>query len=212
MNNGIRAVVLSLLTVLLCGIVLAVGILALPSGKTTVNYHLSAGNLQVGLYRKGYTAYALNDSGEMQTATDTQRVNLVQDASPLFEVKKALPGNWYQADLEVVNEGSVEISYGVKLLWSAEEKTEAEQLFAQQLYITLSYGEPQEAKGFLLANCNDLENVLSLGVLPKNAVGEVRIKAEFLHQENNDLVQKQNIVFDVQVFATQYVATQKAAL
>ncbi len=203
MGNKGRAVIISLLSLCVCAVIVVVGSYALFTGKSTVNNHLKAGNLRIGMYRTEYQIYALNEEGLLEKNTDQERVDLVKDATPVFEVEGAVPYSHYQAKIEVKNEGSVAFEHSVSMLFDSKKASAAQLAFAKQLQITITYGK--ESRTFLLCDCEKAENALPLGVLLKGEQTEFTVKAEFLNDANNDIAQEQPLVFDVQVRATQYV-------
>ncbi len=209
MSGTKRAATLAFVSILLCGSIVAVGTYALFTGKTTVNNHLKAGNLKIGLSRTEFREYSLGSDGILTRKTDTTPINLLTNADSVFAVENAVPCSWYAADIQVKNEGSVAFVYGAKLIYEAQPQQDSPiDLFAEQITVTVSYGLPAQEKSFLLKDASKEENAVELGMLKKGESGSFSVKAEFLDVANNNLVQEQTVEFDVQVFATQYVETE----
>ncbi len=204
MQKKTKLLMLSLAAVTVSATVVAGGTYALFTGRTTVNNHLKAGNLTIGLQRTTYTAYVPDEQGFMAEVENATPVDLTKNAAPVFSVEGAVPGCWYLAKVAVSNEGSVAFEYGLRILWEEEKATKEEKLFADQIVITVYYGNNLE-KSFPLDECAKQENEVDLGVLLKGAKETFKVKAAFLNANNNDDVQGASLAFDLQVFATQYV-------
>ena len=65
MEKRTKTMLFSALTLLVCTVLIVGGTFALFTDSVMVNNHLSAGNLEVGLYRTSYREYVLGtDVGE----------------------------------------------------------------------------------------------------------------------------------------------------
>ncbi len=201
-ENGKKNVLISIAALLVGGIVVTGATYALFTGKGTVNNHLKAGNLTVGLHRTSYQAYLLTDKGLLEaTKEDITDVDLAKDPKQLFQVTNAVPESWYQATMQVSNDGSVAFDYGVRILWNEKGEAPADEvLFASQMEITLTYGNEQ-TETFMLDE--SAEKDIDLGTLLKDEKGSFTVKAEFKNDEKNDEVQNTSVNFDIQVYATQ---------
>ncbi len=207
-----RGLLTIMLTLLLSMVLIVGATYALFTGEATVNNHLKAGNLKVGLERTSYQAHVLdNDTGRMVTTDpDVTRVDLTKDPKELFVVENSVPTCWYKADILVTNKGTVAFNYGMRIIWDLSKVEESEkpyaEAFAKQIEITVTYGE-NEAK-FLLEDF--ATNDIDLGYLERNASGTFTVMAEFLNDEDteefdNDYVQEKEIKFDLQVYAEQKI-------
>ncbi len=217
MEKRTKTLLLSMLTLCICTLLVVGGTFALFTDSVTVNNHLSAGNLDVGLYRTSYKECVLDTDGLMaESAENTDRVNLATNGSVLFNVTNAAPTSWYQATMEVSNLGSTAFDYGVRILWDAnDDETDNDEAFASQIRITITSekikrtvtdenGNPVEVNyvTFMLDECKD--NDVSLGYLLKNAgVETFTVKAEFINSGSNNSAKLATLDFDVQVYATQ---------
>ncbi len=152
MEKRTKTLLLSMLTLCICTLLVVGGTFALFTDSVTVNNHLSAGNLDVGLYRTSYKEYVLNEKGLMveNTVVDNPKLNLVGQngySKELFTVSEVVPTSWYQATMEVSNLGSTAFDYGVRILWTdttdktAENYCEKDEIIASQIRITITSKE-----------------------------------------------------------------------
>ena len=198
-----RTLLLSALTALL-GVSVAVGAsYALFTDQVTVNNHLSAGSLDVGLYRVEYKENVLVADGTMAESTpDTTRVDLTQNADKLFVIDDLfVPTSWYETTVEVSNSGDVAFDYGVRILWKDDPSNDKDQIIAEQIQITISVGDTQKEQ-FYLCDCADYDVVLG-SMLKGDAAEQFTVKAEFVNHDDNNAAMQAEIEFDLQVYATQ---------
>ena len=198
-----RTLLLSALTALL-GVSVAVGAsYALFTDQVTVNNHLSAGSLDVGLYRVEYKENVLVADGTMAESTpDTTRVDLTQNADKLFVIDDLfVPTSWYETTVEVSNSGDVAFDYGVRILWKDDPANDKDQIIAEQIKITISVGDTQKEQ-FYLCDCADYDVVLG-SMLKGDAAEQFTVKAEFVNRDDNNAAMQAEIEFDLQVYATQ---------
>jgi predicted ribosomally synthesized peptide with SipW-like signal peptide len=198
-----RTLLLSALTALL-GVSVAVGAsYALFTDQVTVNNHLSAGSLDVGLYRVEYKENVLVADGTMAESTpDTTRVDLTQNADKLFVIDDLfVPTSWYETTVEVSNSGDVAFDYGVRILWKDDPANDKDQIIAEQIQITISVGDTQKEQ-FYLCDCADYDVVLG-SMLKGDAAEQFTVKAEFVNRDANNAAMQAEIEFDLQVYATQ---------
>ena len=198
-----RTLLLSALTALL-GVSVAVGAsYALFTDQVTVNNHLSAGSLDVGLYRVEYKENVLVADGTMAESTpDTTRVDLTQNADKLFVIDDLfVPTSWYETTVEVSNSGDVAFDYGVRILWKDDPANDKDQIIAKQIQITISVGDTQKEQ-FYLCDCADYDVVLG-SMLKGDAAEQFTVKAEFVNRDDNNVAMQAKIEFDLQVYATQ---------
>ena len=198
-----RTLLLSALTALL-GVSVAVGAsYALFTDQVTVNNHLSAGSLDVGLYRVEYKENVLVADGTMAESTpDTTRVDLTQNADKLFVIDDLfVPTSWYETTVEVSNSGDVAFDYGVRILWKDDPANDKDQIIAEQIQITISVGDTQKEQ-FYLCDCADYDVVLG-SMLKGDAAEQFTVKAEFVNRDDNNATMQAEIEFDLQVYATQ---------
>ncbi len=199
-----KTLLLSALALCICTILIVGGTYALFTDTVTVNNHLEAGNLDVGLYRIKYQNHVLNSSGLMATSgIDTSRVDLTKNSAKLFNVVQAVPTSWYEATIEVSNLGSTAFVYGVRVLWKPNSNaTDNDEAFAEQLKITITSAKLTAPVEFMLKDCESYE--IALGYLLKNAgVETFTVRAEFVNVPNNNSAMLATLDFDLQVYAMQ---------
>ncbi len=219
MEKRRKTLLLSIVTLCICTALVAGATFALFTDEATVNNHLQAGNLTVGLYRTAYTENALDADGYLkETVVHAQDNELIveegneesdmdltnEETEWLFSINNVVPQSYYEADLDVVNEGSVAFDHGMKIVMTSGEET----ALADQIRITVTYGDKQ-TKSFILSEyaANDID----LGVLTTGQSGRFTVKAEFIDHGSepdnaNNAAQDQTVEFYVQVYATQRVS------
>lgn len=209
MTKKTRNLLLCMLTLCLCSVLVVGGSYALFSDKAVVHNRLSAGTLDVGLYRISQSSLSLGADGKLvQTTTpDTTPLNLEDDPKTLFDLQNIVPMSWYAADIKVENKGSVAFSYEVQLVWTAGTPTET--VLAEQIKITISGADLQTPCEFWLSDC--ATNLISLGTLTAGTSDVFTIKATFVNDDdvNND-AQGISLAFDMRVSATQLPYTPPA--
>lgn len=214
MSKRMRTVLLSM-SIICLGLVLIVGAtFALFSDLFTVNNHLKAGKLEVGLERIGYTTCTLGEDGTLTESEDTTEVDLVEDSGVLFQMDTIVPGCWYEAELRVSNNGDVAFGYGVRVLWNETDASEKQLALADQILITVTQGDKQEQ--FMLNEAVDVdfdEPVLAESEADDDTSQTFTVKAEFIDDtgyddiDNDEAQDAEKFEFDLQVYATQI--TQK---
>ncbi len=210
MSKLTKTLLLSMLTLCISTALVVGGTFALFTDTASVNNHLQAGNLDIGLFRTSYTEKVLGSNGLMtESEVDTTAVNLATNGSTLFNMVNAVPTSTYTATIEVSNLGSVAFDYGVRIIWSANrDTTDNDDILAEQIKITIKSEKIENSTNsvsFYLADCDD--NDVSLGYLLKNAGAEAfTVKAEFINDDNvNNSAMLANLSFDVQLYAVQKV-------
>ena len=207
MSKKARTLVLSMVTACLCLALIVGATYALFSDMFTVNNHLKAGKLEVGLERIGYTACTLGDDGTLTESEDPSVVDLVDDGSTLFQMDTIVPGSWYEAKLRVRNNGDVAFDYGVRVLWNENADANEKQLaLASQIQITVTQGDTQKAQ-FMLDEAVDVdfaEPVLAESEADSDTSQTFTVRAEFVDDTaNNEAQGAEKFEFDLQVYATQ---------
>lgn len=214
MGKSIRAALLSAIIACLCLVLILGGTYALFSDSVTVNNHLAAGKLKVGLKMVGYQECVLGADGSLVTGeaeeTDIDLTATSSDDITIFDAKNAVPGCWYQATLELTNNGDIAFDYGIRMIWDEEGATDKEKTLAEQMQITVTVGQDELAK-FMLSDyktCGSAQNGdISLGYMLKGDDAKtIVVKAEFVSGDNNNAAQESSVSFDLQVYATQRTA------
>ncbi len=220
MKRKEKTLLYSILSLSLCTVIVVGATHALFTDSVTVNNHLSAGNLKVGLERVSYKELSLNEQGVLAPKTDNTVIDLTKNGKEIFTVEKAVPMCEYEATIEVSNLGSTAFDYGMRILWTNQKEAEAKDVaLANQMQITVTSSKIAETDAdgktesgvnyvqFMLNECAEREIDVSLGYLLKNT-GKDRftVKAEFVHSdaENvNNAAMDGALTLDVQVYATQ---------
>ncbi len=219
-----KSIIFSAITLCLCTLVVVGGTYALFTDTVSVNYHLSAGNLKVGLDRTAFTKYVVDEkTGLMTTVVDTgEPVDLTQDANKLFVIDKAVPTSWYEAELTVTNDGTTAFDYGMRIIWNNDNDVVGKDLLlAEQIMITVTSekiadsaatGKNSEGVNYISFKLSESKGKdISFGYFLKDSSAQTfTVKAEFINNtaENNKInvgagEEKPAVTFDVQVFATQ---------
>ncbi len=215
MKRRRKTLLLSILTLCICTALVVGATFALFTNQIKINNHLQAGNLTVGLYRTAYMENALDSDGYLKkTVVQAQDNELIveegniksdidltdEETEWLFSINNTVPQSYYEADLDVVNEGSVVFDYGMRIVMTSGEET----ALADQIEITVTYGDEQ-VKTFTLSEY--ATNDVSLGSLTTGKSGRFTVNATFVDYGNaldnaNNAAQNQTVEFYVQVYAT----------
>ncbi len=210
MERRRKTLLLSILTLCICTALVVGAAFALFTDEATVHSHLQAGNLKVGLYRTAYTENALDVDGYLgetvvqaqDNVIDSNDLNLENELW-LFNIDNAVPQSYYEADIDIVNEGSVAFDYGMRIVLTNGSDT----ALVDQIEITVTYGDEQ-TKSFILSEYST--NDVDLGVLTAGKSGRFTVKAEFVDDVDEEFVNNnamnETVEFYVQVYATQRVS------
>ncbi len=221
-----KTLLYSLLSLCVCAALVVGGTFALFSDKVTVNNHLDAGNLDIGLHRTSLKKYELDETTGLMAnkPENTDKVDLTKDNNPVFTMTNAVPTSRYEATIEVSNLGSTAFDYGVRILWSANQnQDDNDETLAKQIRITITSTKLTAPVVFMLSECAGRD--IPLGYLLKNTEAEsFTVTAEFLNDidfnENtdnpdnhisNNSAMLATLTFDVQVYATQKTALDTTA-
>ena len=200
MHKRTKVLLLSMVIICLSVAVVVGGTYSLFTGEVTVNNHLKAGNLQVGLERTSFTQTVLSDDGILKPETDNTTVDLTKDNNPVFNIENAVPTAYYEAEVKVTNKGTVAFNYGVAFIFNKDNNaTEIQKDFASQINITVTCGDKTET--FLLSEAANKK--IDLGILLTGKNNSFKIKASFKDLATNNDVQGKELEFDLQVYATQ---------
>lgn len=210
-----RVLMIACAVVLLC-MSMVIGITyGLYTASLTASNHLQAGNLDISLIRTDLSYCVLNEEGELAinrveedtdfTASTGQNI-FGMDASGL----RIAPGAWFDAEMEIVNDGNVAFTYDVAIRLQGDVNALAEQL---KFTVTHPDGTVTEK---LLSQLTEEMSVAAGKMKVTDKAQSFRVKVEFLDdvKENtnlpqgstpmdNDLAQSQVAVFDLFVTATQ---------
>lgn len=196
-----RALLASCIVILLCTCIITGMSYALLTDSARVNNHLQAGNLDATLVRTKLEYSVLDEDGLMPVVVDETECDFTNTLSKSIfgldssEIRIA-PGSYFEATLEVGNNGDVAFDYAVNLVLSSEVND-----LAEQLQVTVTSGDQEVLTGKL---SQVGEEQISLGQLFKGESGSFVVRVEFIDDTsvNND-AQDQSAYFDLVVTAVQ---------
>ena len=139
-----KVMLLSCMTIMMCVATITAGTFALFTDNVTIHNHLQAGTLDARLARTNLV-YALPDADGIldldNPTTVTTRLELdgtTTADSNVFGMSDGehfiVPGCFFEATLELKNEGNVAFDYGIKIDFQSGMDTE----LAQQLKVTVT--------------------------------------------------------------------------
>lgn len=211
-----RIIMVASLVIALCFTVVAGATFALFSGDTTINTHLVAGSLDIGLVRENGSKTTLDPTTGYLKKTELSRVDFSgETASTVFGVEDgelAAPGSVFEANLGLTNKGSVAFSYKVFIELKDENASE----LAKQLKVYFkAEGESEYTDlGFLsaLESSEDKRLVLIQNAeMAKNAPATAfSVKVEFVNLGNvkNNAAMGTVVNFDLIVEAAQLTSVR----
>ncbi len=217
MKKNIRTIVLSMVVLCLCTTFIIGGTFALFSDYDEVDNRLVAGNLDIGLYRVNYVENVLDSEGFLAESDPLDgpedRINLANNEFQgyLFEAVNAVPESWYEATMEISNQGSTAFNYDVRIIWDTDDATAEQKILASQIYITITSDKidnETHTHSFYLSECADESNIVPLGymIADKDAVETFKVTAKFIDHEDNNDAMNVSVDFDIRVSATQRVS------
>lgn len=203
-----RSVLLTVMTLLLCLAMAAVGGYALFSESVTLKNHLQAGTMDITLTRiKLVTTHLDASTGMFANSENTERVDFTKPTEKnVFGAKNAMliaPGSFYSADMEVANNCDVTFGYWLEILFDEEAAGSA---LAEQIKITVTTADGTVSDTLdkcagLIGRADD-----TLEVLAEGDTAYFTVSIEFLDLDDNNAAKAQNLEFDVVVHAVQFTA------
>lgn len=210
-----RVLLVSCAIILLC-ITIIVGVTySLFTDRFSVGNHLVAGELNISLQRTGLKYKALDETGVLRETVDDSTYDFTDKTSNnMFGLEageiRIAPGSYFEADLRILNDNSedaqhysnVAFTYGVSIVI-----VRGSEHFARQMQVTVTNHEGVSTTMRLdeVVNGRSFE----VGKLLAGEVGqEFTVRVDFLddlyyEDLDNDLVQGQELVFDLVVTAIQ---------
>ncbi len=209
MNRRTKTMLIAMIALCISALLVVGGSYALFTGNVSVNNHLEAGSLKIGLNRISYKEHVIDENTGLMTdkPVDTTVVDLTANANPIFTADNSAPTSSYEAVIEIKNKGTVAFNYGMRILWNGDNTaSNAQMAFAEQLQITVSGAGLAAPVVFRLSDCLNVGDI-ALGAMNKGADAQTfTVTALFLdHADNNDAMEAE-LNFDVQVYATQKLA------
>ena len=223
MTTKKRSVLLTVLTLMLCTALVAGGTYALFSDEVTLQNHMQAGELNVGLYRTKLVAKALDPATGLLTdgTPDTTIVNFSdpenndENVFGLTASDKIVPECVYTADMLIVNNTDVAFGYWVELVFNTEGPVAQpydsfDKALAEQLEVTIIIGEnttgeshPVKGSAGTFGSDTDPLGVLTKEAGKNNAKFTISVKFLGLDNATNNKAQGGASFFDVIVHAVQ---------
>lgn len=173
-----RALLASCIVILLCVLIITGMSYALFTDSARVTNHLKAGNLKVSLVRTNLEYKVLDDKGEMPLTTNTEKVDFTNSVDEsIFGIDSSsmliAPTSYFEATLEISNNGEVAFTYSVQLVLSSGAND-----LAEQLRVTITDAEGNQTTCML--NELNADKILT-GRLTKGASSEsFKVRIEFV--------------------------------
>ena len=208
-----RAMLVAVLTMLLCLAVVAAGSYALFTDSVSLDNHLQAGRLDITLVRTSLEKTTLDEKGYLTTSNpDTRLVDFsktnTENALGLDPTKKIVPGSKYVASFEIQNNSDVAFGYWIEIV--CRDKSLGEEL-AKQVKITVNTESAFIGEG-LVVKASDSSYIEIIDVGGKDSF---TVTVEFIDSlsssnlDDNNLAKGQSIDFDIVVKALQVVNQNK---
>lgn len=197
-----RVLLIACALVLLC-MSLVVGITyGLYTQSLTASNHLQAGNLDISLIRTDLSYRVLNEEGELEVTRVEENTDFTSSTNEnIFgmdaEGLLIAPGAWFDAQMQVVNNGNVAFSYDVSIRLQGDVNALAEQLL---FTVTHPDGSVTEKR---LSQLTEEFSLATGRMKVTDKAQSFRVKVEFLDEQDNNLAQSQVAVFDLFVTAVQ---------
>ena len=215
MTKKKRSLILSVLTLLLCVALFAVGTYALFSTEAVLENHLQAGRLNITLERTHLWSNSLDEStGVLVHKENPNDIDFSgKNELNVFDIIKGktliIPGCWYLAEMQISNNSDVTFGYWLEIVFDDKDNL----ALADQLEVTI-VTKNGETKGML----SDLSSEIGLVGSEAEPVSNLKVtesetftvRVEFKDLENNNAAKNQSLSFDVVVHAVQIPTAPKA--
>lgn len=210
-----RVLLVSCSIILLCMSIIIGMTYALFTDSVSVKNHLKAGNLDITLTRTNLKYSVLNEDGELAVTEVTDDYNFTASTNEnIFGIDatdiRIVPGSYFDADMEIANNGNVAFTYSVGIQLIGNSNALAEQL---QVTVTHPDGTTTTKK---LSELADGLSIATGKMKVTDASQSFSVKVEFIDDVvananlatgetpmDNDLAQTQSAVFDLVVTAVQ---------
>ena len=204
--------------ILLCLTILVGATLGLFSDGVTVHNHLQAGDLEADLVRTNLKYVVLNAQGQLQEYNNGSTVNLSNTTHPKFNIFgldsediRIAPLSYFEADLEIRNEGNVAFDYTVKLAFTGDATKAENKALAEQLLVTITHkGTTIKSEvpliNFVEAGTNYVlfSDLLLADITKDFTAADFTVKISFKNDNNiNNFAQIGTVTFDLIVEAVQ---------
>lgn len=203
-----RALLVSCTVILLCACVVAGVSYALFTDSVNVGNHLQAGNLDVTLKRTNLEYCVLNNDGELEVKTVEEDLDLTTSSvQNVFGIDsngiRIVPGSYFDADLQIANNGNTAFTYSVQIKLSGDATKLAEQL---KVTVTHPNGSTPRTTEKMLSELTGNGLSIATGEMKAgDAAQSFKVRVEFVNAADsvNNLAQNKTAAFDLVVTATQ---------
>ncbi|MBR2988499.1 MAG: hypothetical protein IKC64_02105 [Clostridia bacterium] len=132
---------------------------------------IEAGSLAVTGQVTGYEGEKLNNDGVLTAYTNTSVTDIDDEADPLFNMIKTVPGAYHQVTVKINNIGDVKFDYSLEITNLVFKDDSAQDVaLSEQILITVNYGTDFASEiSFALSDYQN--NKIDLGSLNKGANG-----------------------------------------
>lgn len=197
-----RVLLVSCSVILVCMSIIVGMTYALFTDNVVVENHLKAGNLDVTLKRTSLEYAVLDDDGLLKVTTVNDELDFTERTEDnVFGIDSAdvriVPGSYFEATLEVGNNGSTAFDYNVEIKLEGESNSLAEQL---KVIVTHNDGSTTEK---MLSEITDGLSISAGSMKSSDNAQSFKVKVEFIDVAYNNDAQDLSCVFDLVVSATQ---------
>lgn len=194
-----RILAISCVIIMLCTTLIVGASYALFNETVSVGNHLQAGNLDADLTRTNLKYATLDTDGVLRTYEDGDDVDFTGTTNKnifgLTGEQKIVPGSYFEAEMNLSNNGTVAFDYEVEIKILGESNE-----LAEQLQVTLTTANGTET--FALSEING-KYVVTEGRMYINSSTIFTVKVEFVDGAANNDAQNQTCAFDLVVTAVQ---------
>ena len=194
-----RILAISCVIIMLCTTLIVGASYALFNETVSVGNHLQAGNLDADLTRTNLKYATLDTDGVLRTYEDGDDVDFTGTTNKnifgLTGDQKIVPGSYFEAEMDLSNNGTVAFDYDVEIKILGESNE-----LAEQLKVTVTTANGSET--FMLSEING-KYVVSSGRMYINSSASFTVRVEFVDGAANNDAQNQTCAFDLVVTAVQ---------
>lgn len=207
MTTKKRSILLSILTLMLCLALVAVGTYALFSDQVTLENHLQAGTLDVTLTRTSLKTKTLDDATGflVDNPVNDEDVDFSKPTTRnVFDLETGdliVPQSSYLAEMKIENNSDVAFKYWIEVVL----KDSTDPAFAEQLDVKVTTEKmPQGTSATLSAGLKVGSEQTPIGTLAKGTSQTFTISVTFVDDNdvNNDAMNDE-LNFDIVVHAVQ---------
>ena len=210
-----RVLLVSCSVILLCMSIIVGMTYALFTDSVSVNNHLKAGNLDITLTRTNLEYSVLNEDGELAVTEVTDDYNFTASTNEnVFGIDakdiRIVPGSYFDADMEIANNGNVAFTYsvGISLIGNSNALAEQLQVTVTHPDGTITTKKLSELAGGLSISTGKMKvtDATQSFSVKIDFIDDVVANANLANGEtpmDNDLAQTQSAVFDLVVTAVQ---------